>query len=41
MKWSLQHCLTQQPHLVINVAIGEHGVEVLHALAGAAVVIVF
>ena len=27
-------------YLVINVAIGKHGVEVLHALIGAAVVVV-
>lgn len=28
-------------YLVINVAIGEHGVEVLHALVGTAVVVIF
>lgn len=31
-------CLT---YLVVNVAVSEHGVEVLHALAGTAVEIVF
>lgn len=32
-------CLTYT-HLIVDVAVGEHGVEVLHALAGAAVVVV-
>lgn len=27
-------------HLVVDIAVGEHGVEVLYALAGAAVVVV-
>lgn len=32
---------TRMTNLIINVAVSEHGVEVLHALAGTAVVVIF
>lgn len=33
-------CVCVCAHLVVDIAVGEHGVEVLDALAGAAVVVV-